>query len=293
LGLPLSRKLVQLMGGDLRVKSEVGHGTTVTFEIRVRIITGAGVTRQLPTRRAIALEPGQPRYRLLIVDDQADNRAVLVKLLSLFDFALREAGNGQEAIEIWDQWQPHLIWMDLRMPVLDGYEATKRIRNEELKMRHAQDAVSNSSFLLPHTSFKTIIIAVTAVSLEEERAKVFAAGCDDVIYKPFREREVFERLHKHLGVRFVYEEGERSTVKGERDIHENVLTPAALAVLPPEVLGALEQATLTTDIMKIVALVDQIRIQHPALADALMTLADHFEYHTMLTLIQKAEINFS
>jgi PAS domain S-box-containing protein len=291
LGLPLSRKLVQLMGGDLRVKSEVGCGTTVTFEICVRSITGAGVTRQRSTRRAIALEPGQPRYRLLIVDDQADNRAVLVKLLSLFDFALREAENGQEAIEIWDQWQPHLIWLDLRMPMLDGYEATKRIRNEELSMKN-----KNLSELVTHNSqlvTPTVIIAVTAASFEEERAKVFAAGCDDVISKPFHEREVFDSLHKHLGVRFVYEEGEGQTMKGEGQRVEEVLTPAALAALPQEMLRLLEQATLTTDIMKIVAIVEQIRGQYPALADALMKLADNFEYHTMLALIQKADINCS
>jgi PAS domain S-box-containing protein len=286
LGLPISQKFVQLMGGDLTVKTEVGRGTTFTFAIQVSVVDVAEVQSHPPTRRVIGLESGQACYRLLIVDDKLDNRQLLVKLLSPFDFELQEAQNGQDAIAIWDHWRPHLIWMDLRMPVLDGYEATKRIRNEELSMKNKDLsglATRNSQLVT-----RTVIIAVTATSFEEERAKVFAAGCDDVVCKPFREHEVFAMLHKHLGVRFVYEEGEGQAMKGEGQQLEEVLTPAALATLPPDVLGALERATITTDIMKIVSLIEQIRDQHPALAKVLMKLADNFEYHTMLALIQEA-----
>jgi Response regulator containing a CheY-like receiver domain and a GGDEF domain len=96
----------------------------------------------------IALEPNQPRYRILIVDDSADNRQLLIKLLAIFDFELKEASNGLEAMEAWSSFEPHLIFMDMWMPVMDGYEATKRIKA----------TVKGSA---------TAIIAVSAAKVEE------------------------------------------------------------------------------------------------------------------------------
>jgi len=272
LGLPISRKFVQLMGGNMHVESEVGHGTTFTFDIQVQVVDAADTEAVGPTRRAIALEPGQPRYRMLIVDDRSDNRKLLVTLLNPFGFDLLEATNGQEAIDIWEEWEPHLIWMDMRMPVLDGYEATKHIKSEILNSK---------------SEIQTIIIAVTASSFEEEHAVVISAGCDGFLRKPFREAEIFEMISQHLGVRFVYEESQKSKVESRKLEVEAVLTPEALAALPAEWLAQLKQGAEEVDPDLLSSAVEQVRRRNAGLANALARLVEDFEYDEILVLVQE------
>jgi CheY-like chemotaxis protein len=282
LGLPISRKFVQLMRGDITVTSEVGRGTIVRFDIQATIVEKTDVESVQPIRRAIALEPGQPRHRLLIVDDKPDNRALLVKLLNPFvaltgsgqGFELREATNGQEAIDIWQEWEPHLIWMDMRMPVMDGYEATKHIKS---KIKNLQSKI------------QTIIIAVTASSFEKERAIILSAGCDDFLHKPFREHEVFDLLRKHLGVQFVYEEGEGQKVKGEGQKMKEVLTPVAFATIPDELRIGLQHAVEVIDMERADSLIDQIREHNGPLADVLAELVKNYRFDTLQELLGEKE----
>ena len=130
-------------------------------------------------------------YRLLIsklsnyLNSEA-NRELLVRFLTTVGFQTRTATNGTEAIKIWQQWQPHLIWMDMRMPVMDGYEATKIIK-----------AYSQGN--------KTIIIALTATAFEEERGKILAVGCNDLVRKPFKESEIFDKMAEQLDITYLYE----------------------------------------------------------------------------------------
>ncbi|MGB0385857.1 MAG: AAA family ATPase [Ardenticatenaceae bacterium] len=268
LGLPISRQFVKLMGGEIRVESQVGRGTTFHFDIQVTLVDASDLKEAQPTRRVIALEPNQPRYRVLIVDDKWSNRQLLIKLLNPLGFALKEATHGQEAIEIWDEWSPHLIWMDMRMAVMDGYEATKRIKQTTKGQA-------------------TAIIALTASTLEEERAVVLKAGCDDFLRKPFRENDIFDIMHKHIGVRYIYDEdqasSERTTVA-----EQEALTPAALAALPEALLASLFEAVEGSDLELMEEVLAQIGEQNPALATQLTTLADEFEYDEMLELIEEA-----
>ncbi len=284
LGLPISRKFVQLMGGDMQVESEVGRGTLFTFDINVRVADTPDITPVLPARRVIALEPGQPRYRVLIVEDKLDNRQLLIKLFSLFDFDLREAENGQEAIDIWQTWRPHLIWMDRRMPILDGYEATRRIRNKELKMRNEEKNSLQSS--TPH-SHHCKIIALTASAFEEQRTEAMKSGCDDFIRKPLNEHDIFEKMQKHLGIRYMYEDEQKAEDRKQKAEDRENRTSEDITMIPAELLVTLEEATEMTDPEMISEVTAQISAYNVSLADTLVQLVNDFDYDGILALIQQ------
>jgi len=275
LGLPISRSFVQLMGGEITVSSSVGKGSLFKFDILVSPVDAASIKTKQSIRQVIALEPNQPRYRILIVDDKWSNRQLLIKLLNPLGFELREASNGKEAVEIWDEWQPHLIWMDMRMPVMNGYEATKQIK-----------ATTKGQ--------ATAIIALTASSLEEERAVVLSAGCDDFIRKPFRDTDIFDTMNKHIGVRYIYEDfrdvQSLTTTKTNTSVDlQAALTPTAIAALPFDLLTNLEEATIRSKMNQIDSLINKIRTLNAPLADALAILAEGFEYPKMASLIGKAK----
>ncbi len=262
LGLAISRKFVQLMGGDITVQSEVGRGTVFAFDVMVAVVREAETAAPVLQPEVIGLAPDQPTYRILIVDDRAENRQLLAKLLAPYGFALREASNGQQAITIRNEWEPHLIWMDMRMPVMDGYEATRRIK-----------ATSQGQ--------KTVVIALTASAFDEERAIVLAAGCDDFVRKPFRTPTIFEVMGKHLGVRYLYADNEPSTAESA----SIVLTPEPLAALPPDTLAALEHAIILGDISLLYQVIEDIRSHDETLADTLGQLVDTFQIARLLDAV--------
>ncbi|MGB3560096.1 MAG: ATP-binding protein, partial [Geitlerinemataceae cyanobacterium] len=260
LGLPISRQFVELMGGEMRVTSEVGEGATFAFDISVVPVEAAEVKETQPMRRVIALEPGQPRHRILIVDDKLLNRQLLVKLLAPLGFELREAKNGREAIEISQEFEPHLIWMDMRMPVMDGYEATKQIKSTTKGQA-------------------TAIIALTASVLDEEREIVLSAGCDDFMRKPFKEADIWEAMHKHIGVRYIYDDtgDDNTSSSSSRDL-QKALDPENLATLPIELLQQLEGAANFADFAQIDKSIAEIRSHNATIAEAISMLADDFAY---------------
>lgn len=186
LSLPITRQFVQLMGGDITVNSRGGMGTTFTFDIQFNVASASEVQRKMAKRRAHGLEPKQPRYRLLVVSDSWSDRKRIVKLLNLIGFEVLEAANGEEAINVWSTTEPHLILMDMRMPVMDGYEATNHIRSK-LKGQ------------------ATVIIALTANAWESEQVIAFPNTWDDFISKPFLEELLLDKIAQHLGVRYIYE----------------------------------------------------------------------------------------
>ena len=264
LGLSISNQFVRLMGGDLTVKSVAGQGTTFLFDIQVTEVAASDIATHQPSRRVIALEPNQPKYRILIVDDKPLNRQLLIKLLSPLGFQLQEASNGQEAVEIWETWEPHLIWMDMRMPVMDGYTASKMIKS------HLKGQA-------------TAIIALTASVLEEEKAVVISAGCDDFLRKPFREEEIFKAMNKHIGVQYVYEELIPENAASAQT--KEALSTEVMAEIPTDILAQLEEAVMFSDEDLIAMLIKQIATHNNSLALALKTSLHNFEYEKVLNLI--------
>jgi CheY-like chemotaxis protein len=263
------------MGGDLTFSSELEVGSVFKFDVQVELAEADDVPTSRPTRRVVGLQPDQRAadgspYRLLIVDDREASRKLLSKLLQPLGFEVREAVNGQEAIEIWEQWEPHLIWMDMRMPVMDGYEATKRIK-----------ATTKGQ--------ATVIVALTASAFEDDRKVILSEGCDDFVRKPFREAEIFDKLAKHLGVRFVYEgaaEEEEEEKVAKDELTAAALT-AALATLPADRLAELHQAAVQADVDLARDVVGRIREQNGPLADALADLVRKFRFDIIVTLTQE------
>jgi signal transduction histidine kinase/DNA-binding response OmpR family regulator len=280
LGLPISRQFVRLMGGEITVRSEIGRGSVFAFTVDVALTDASEVHVDEPAREVIGLEPGQQApdggpYRLLVVEDRVANRQLLVKLLASLGsppqgFAVREATNGEEALEVWEAWRPHLIWMDMRMPVMDGYETTQRIK------------------ATPQGQ-ETVIIALTASAFEEDRVEVLDVGCDDFVRKPFRSAEIFDKLAQHLGVRYIYEETASPAEMGARakSLAQAGLTSQALAALSPDLRHRLAQAVTETDMLRITDIIAEIRDHDGALADALKSLADDFEYDKIALILQQ------
>jgi len=265
LGLAISRKFVQLMGGDINVASKVGEGTTFQFQIHVQM-GKEPINGDTQKKRALALAPNQPSYRILVVDDKPINCQLLLKLLIPMGFEVKEASNGQEAIAVWDTWEPHLIWMDMRMPVMDGYEATKYIKST---------TKGNA----------TAVIALTASVLEEEKAVVLSTGCDDFLRKPFNEQSIFDTLAKHLGVKYIYEKS--PNYASDIDICvETPLTSDNLKVMPNKWLNQLCNAALEADKSSVMKLIGEIPENETVLVRSLNKLARNFQFEKLIDLVE-------
>lgn len=263
LGLSISQQFVMMMGGKINVESEVGQGSTFKFYIQAGLASGPDVSLEEAERRVIGIAPGQPTYRVLIVEDKSDIRLLIRKLLEPLGFEVREADNGRVAVEIHDEWEPHLIFMDMRMPVMNGFQATQRIRGS-LKGQ------------------ATAIIAMTATAQKDERLMLLDSGCDDFITKPFRTAEVYEKIHQLLGVRFVYVE-ETDTPE---DQEVELFDPAMIDTLPDTWRQAFREAIVVADQGQLRALVTEIQPEHPQAARYLLKLIDQFSLGTLVKLFQ-------
>jgi len=261
LGLTISKQNVELMGGTIGVGGEYGNGACFFFEIPARAVAGGAMPAATQRRRILGLVEGQPRVRLLIAEDHPQNRLLLRKLLTPLGVEIREAVNGLEALRTCAQWQPDLIWMDIRMPVMDGLEATKRIKSE-IAERPPK------------------IVALTAHALEEERVEILAAGCDDVIRKPYRDTEIFDALAKHLGLRFLYADDDKPVAAVYPP-----LNAAALASLAPDLLQELAQAVELLDEQRCIDVIERIEKTESALRETLIRMVKEMQYQELLLLL--------
>ncbi|MCP4751321.1 MAG: response regulator, partial [Proteobacteria bacterium] len=265
LGLHISRRYTDLLGGKLTAESEVDKGSVFQFNIQAKMGRETQVAEKTAQTKIVSLEPGQKEYRILIVEDILENRTLLRRLLESVGFKVEEVVNGKEALTMVTEWHPDLILMDMRMPVMDGYEATHRIKSTE------------KGAVIP-------IIALTASALEEEKTKIMSIGCDDSIRKPFQEETLFDRLKQHLDVRYRYEEEKKRPVDSHLKNGIN-LTPDDLAALPENLLADLKQAAVELDRSKIMVIVDQVRKQDSSTADTLAKMAKAFQYEDILKLL--------
>lgn len=288
LGLAISRTFIQLMGGDIRVRSTPGKGSIFTFELPLPAVKDA--IKPTQSRRVRGITFGQPTYRILVVDDVAENRLLLNKLLSPIGFQVREAVNGREACEVWSGWHPHVIWMDLRMPVMNGYAATRFIREAENKLHFDKSPgaetsggkASTRSLRRPHT----VIIALTASAFEHDRKGILEAGCDDFVTKPYREQTIFDKLTEHLGIQFIVEDEAPAYVPPS----ETALTTERFAQLPPEWIAELNRALTLGDLMGAQSIIDQMSELDPDLADELRQKVKEYQFDEVFHLIERMQV---
>lgn len=277
LGLTISRKLLEIMKGTIAVHSVPQVGSTFTFAVPVYRTCDVTVQPEQSMGIVIGLVPGQPHRRILVVDDQQENRRLMVRILAQLGLEIREAADGQEAVQIWQEWQPDLTWMDIRMPGLDGYEATRQIRAME------QEKAS-------------IIIALTAQASQSDRNLALAAGCNDYISKPFREETVFFKMAEHLGLEYLYgetismAEAQRSSslpFSAQPLLPElTQLTLPDLSALPEAWLHELEDAALCCDDQAVLELLEQLSPEFAQLAAHLTRLANQYQFEQILKLFR-------
>jgi PAS domain S-box-containing protein len=261
LGLAISREFVRLMGGDITVKSQVGKGSVFVIQMPLKAGEAQAVQAKDKAQHVLKLQPGQAPCRVLIADDIEDNRQLLAQLLAPVGFEIRLATNGAEAVQEFETCRPHLILMDFRMPVMDGHEAIRRIR----VMAGGMDCK---------------IIAVTASAMDDNRQELMEIGADDFIGKPFREAELFQKIHVHLGVEYVY--AEDSTTSAQEETTE--LTPESLADLPQALIDQMREAVVAADVDQLLVNIQEVEPGHPHVAQALRRLAESFEYQKLLNL---------
>jgi CheY-like chemotaxis protein len=255
------------MGGELAVRSQPGRGSTFALALPVAVGDPTVAAGAAPARVVVGLEPGQPAFRLLVVDDSEVNRRLLVRLFRPLGFEVYEASDGREALEAWETHAPQLIWMDMRMPVMDGYEATRRIKSTTRGQA-------------------TTVIALTASALEEDRAVILSEGCDEYVRKPFREHELFEILTRFLGVRFVYAPAGAAEAAPEVD---RAALAQALAAQPAPWRAELRQAVRLGYGDRISALLAKQRARAPEAIGHLERLAQAYEHEAILAALRQAE----
>ena len=264
LGLAITSRFVELMGGLISLSSTPGRGSAFRIELPVEQVEAVVDVAPHAAGRIVGLVSGQPEYRILVADDQTENWMLLQRLLESVGFKVRVAENGAAAVEAFTAWRPHFIWMDIRMPVMDGREATKRIR--------AQDGGQDVR-----------IVAITASVFQEEIDQIKGAGMDDLVRKPYRPDEIYDCLAHYLGVSY---ERENETAPMAAPQPPGELDAEVLANLPVALRGELDEALRTLDAERIGSIIGRITEADPALGAILSQYAGRFDYNAILQALK-------
>jgi two-component system, sensor histidine kinase and response regulator len=267
LGLALSREFARLMGGNTTVESSAGKGSMFRFESPIEIGHAPVTERPAPRAgRVLGIVGREPPPRILVADDDHDNRSWLRQLLGEVGFEVREAKDGREAVSTFEDWTPHAILMDMNMPVMDGYAAMRAIRK-----------------LAPDR--RTVILAVTASAFDDARDAIFEAGADGWLRKPCREGDVLEEIRRRLGLEFRYAAPPRKSSSSLFAAVRPRSGSAPRAPLPPELVTPLREAVRIADYERVMELIAELPPEHAETAEELNRLAESFAYDKIETVL--------
>ncbi|MGL4503353.1 MAG: response regulator, partial [Planktothrix sp.] len=277
LGLRISQKFVQLMGGVITVNSTLGEGSCFKFEISVGLVQGSTIENTCNLNGAIRLAPGEPSYRILVAEDNPINRLLLVTLLKDLGMEVKEAENGEVAIAAWQQWHPHLIFMDMHMPKMDGYEATQRIKQWKTRTNPSSD--------LPPVP---PIIAITASAFSENREECLQVGCDNFVSKPFRREEILDTLSQYLGAKYSYQETKNPVTRPSSQDKEpdRQLEADALDFMPADWVNEFYNAVAQGSDTLALELLTCIPSEHSELIETLTVLLENYQFDRLMELAQ-------
>ncbi len=267
LGLSISKQFVELMGGTLEVRSEIGKGSEFGFSLKLESSdwVECGQTTQSPQVAGLSAQSWVPK--VLIAEDQSDNQTLLMTLLTNAGFRVKLAQDGEEAVSLFKSWQPDFIWMDNRMPKMDGLEATKAIRQLE-----------NGS--------QVRIVALTASVFNDEIESMLKAGMDDFARKPSQPNTLLNMMKKHLDIEYDYLDKEE-TVATPQKLDAAQLKNCFSTVGLQKILTAIEQGDQHSLSEQILCASVAENIQQPLL---LMTEAYQFdELYELFSFARESE----
>jgi signal transduction histidine kinase/CheY-like chemotaxis protein len=275
LGLAISRQLVQMMGGELKVKSTLGKGSVFWLDLALPEISQQTDTNSLDEPNIISFV-GSKR-KVLVVDDKPTNRSVLVNLLQPLGFEVVEAADGLEGLNKAREFKPDVILMDLVMTGMDGFEATRRLR------------------MLP--DFKeVVVIAVSASVFDLDQQQSREVGCDDFLAKPIQKAELLERLRIHLGLEWVYEEQHskvqprNATALKVGNLPTRLAAQVSFVAPPAEELAVLVDLAMRGDLRGITqraAKLEELDQRWVPFTTHLRQLAKHFKGKQILEFLKK------
>lgn len=261
LGLAISQRIVQLMGGSIQVKSELGKGSEFFFTVEVPLThRGARQRETLGGGDRIVGYQGD-RRTILVVDDRWENRAVLLHLLEPLNFVVIEAENGQEGLEKLSSTQPDLVITDMAMPVMDGFEFLRCIRNTEA-LRQTRVIVSSAS--------------VTPI----DQQMALDSGGDDFLAKPVDAEALFQLVSQHLNLTWIYEK-----VGNGRSPQQ----PTGMVLPPNETLQALLTLAQQGNLRALRQQIGQssgLEEQYLPFAESILQLARQFKTEEIEELLQ-------
>lgn len=266
LGLSICKSYAELMGGHISIESKPGKGSQFRVELPIMPVQRPQESgKEMVFDSVQGLAPGQDDIRVMVVEDNDENRLLLTLLLKNAGFKVRDVVDGEQAVSMFEQWRPDFIWMDMRMPVKDGYQATAEIR----QLPGGDDVA---------------IVALTASALKKESKIIIDSGCDDVLHKPYTSSKIFEQMHKHLGVRYTYSDNDEKTDGNTFSVYRD-----QLMILPESLIKTLREVALGLNRDDFLSAVDQVRDIDQDLADGLAKLAKEFRFDELLDVISNSK----